>query len=113
MAVTAAAAVALTLSATNTASAADFVINEHATSSDAGGCGVVGWSQYGDVFRFMDLCKDGKGVEVEWTTPTKGLASTSDAKHTHNYTGGYTGWEYLGSYDLDFPEGACFYFRAG
>ncbi|MFF4651809.1 hypothetical protein [Streptomyces sp. NPDC001380] len=105
-AVTAAATVALTIGAANTASA--FEIDDYA-SSDSDSCGVVGWSSYGDIFRFMDLCKDGRGVRVQYTTPTLGRPSTSDGKHTHDYTG-YT---YSGDYNLDFAEGACFYVRAG
>ncbi|MCD0485557.1 hypothetical protein LO771_25015 [Streptacidiphilus sp. ASG 303] len=110
IAVTAAATVALTIGAANTASA--FEINDSA-ASDPDSCGIVGWSNYGDIFRFMDLCHDYRGVRVQYTTPTLGQPSTSDGKHTHDYTGGYTGYTYSGEYNLDFAEGACFYFRAG
>lgn len=111
IAVTAAATVALTIGVADTASA--YEINSYA-SADPDTCGVVGWSSYGDIFRFMDLCKDGRGVRVEYTTPTMGTPSTSDTKHTHDYTGGYTGYTYSSTvYDLDFTEGACFFFRAG
>ncbi|RKE23569.1 hypothetical protein [Streptomyces sp. TLI_171] len=107
--VTAAATVAMTVGIANTASA--FEINDYASSDDT--CGVTGWSNYGDTFRFMDLCKDGRGVRLEYTTPTMGLASTSDGKHYHDYTGGYTGYTYTGAFDRDFAEGACFFFRTG
>ncbi|GAA5023787.1 hypothetical protein [Kitasatospora paranensis] len=111
IAVTAAAAAALTLGIANPASALE--INDFVGSADT--CGYVGFTTNGDTFRFLDACSDGRGVRLQYTAPTKGLASTSDAKTTKDYTGGYTGidWGNAYVYDKDFAEGACFYFRVG
>ncbi|PBC70946.1 hypothetical protein BX265_5506 [Streptomyces sp. TLI_235] len=112
IAVASAAAVAMVVGISGNASAAEISVW---SSTNPDGCGDVGFASYGDNFYFMDHCKDGRGVRVQYTTPTLGSPSTSDAKHTIDYTGGYTGytWTASSSGNKDFAEGACFYFRAG
>jgi opacity protein-like surface antigen len=109
--VTALAASALTVATATSAQAA--TIDDYTNTADV--CGSVGFSRYGDVFRFLDICRDGRGVRVQATNPTTGVPSTSDAKWHHDYTGGYTGydWDNAGVYNTDIDEDACFYFRAG
>ncbi|WP_431683012.1 hypothetical protein [Kitasatospora sp. KL5] len=109
--VTAAATAAITFGVSNTAYA--YSISDYATSSNT--CGAVGFSQDGDDFRFLDICRDGKGVRLQYTSPTLGTASTSHTKYTKDYTGGYTGYDYNVApvFYKDFAEGACFYFRVG
>lgn len=111
--VTAFAASALTVATATSAQAATIDYYTNTAAGDV--CGSVGFSRYGDVFRFLDVCTDGRGVRVQATNPTTGVPSTSDAKWHHDYTGGYTGydWNNAGVYNTDINEDACFYFRAG
>ncbi|MFJ8537760.1 hypothetical protein [Streptomyces sp. NPDC093591] len=108
---TALAASALTVATAASAHAA--TIDYYTNTANV--CGSVGFSKYGDVFRFLDVCRDYRGVRVQVTNPTTGVPSTSDAKWSHDYTGGYTGydWDNAGTYNTDINEDACFYFRAG
>ncbi|MCU7826068.1 hypothetical protein [Kitasatospora sp. DSM 101779] len=113
-AVASAAAVAMVVGIAGTASATEPQVDVW-SSSNPDSCGYAGFATNGDNFYFQDHCKDGHGVRVEYTTPTKGQPSTSDGKHTIDYTGGYTGfhWTSAANSNKDFAEGACFYFRAG
>jgi len=111
VAVTAVATVAISVGIANTAYA--YSINDYATSKNV--CGAVGFSSDGEVFRFLDICSDGRGVRLQYTKPTLGSPSTSDAKTTKDYTGGYTGYDYDKAYvyNQSFAESACFYMRVG
>ncbi|MEW2131597.1 hypothetical protein [Streptomyces sp. NPDC005435] len=108
-AVVAAAAAAITLGVTTSASA----LTTWTDTPDS--CGFAQFKSDGDNFRILDACKDGRGVRLEWTQPTKGLASTSDPRTYVDYTGGYNGLDFAEGHlvNEDFAEGACFYFRVG
>ncbi|GCB42719.1 hypothetical protein [Streptomyces sp. NL15-2K] len=105
------AASAITIATATSAHA--YTIDDRANSSNT--CGTTGFSSYGEVFRMLDLCSDGKGVRLQATNPTTGTPSTSDAKWAHDYTGGYTGFDFDDAhiYNTSMSEDACFYFRTG
>lgn len=113
LAVTAVATAALTVGLATSAQATEI----NSWTGSANECGFVGFSTYGDVFRFLDVCTDGKGVRLQATVPTtaSGTPHTSDPKWTKDYTGGNTGFDWADApvYNADFTEGACFYMRAG
>ncbi len=72
-----------------------YAADEVASSSDS--CGVVGFYHYGDTFKFLDTCTDGRGVRLQATNPTTGTPPTSDFRvgleDNGNYVSGtYGGW---------------------
>lgn len=85
------------------------------TNASSNSCGAVYFIDNGDTFKFLDVCSDGKGVRLQYTSPTTGSPSTSDTKIHVDYTGGYTGYDLNKAYvyDTDMNENACFYFRVG
>ncbi|MFE9019366.1 hypothetical protein ACFYNL_12470 [Streptomyces sp. NPDC007808] len=108
-AIAAIAASALTLATATASHAASY------TASSSNSCGAVYFYGYGDTFKFLDVCSDGKGVRLQYTSPTTGTPSTSHTKIHVDYTGGYTGYDLNDAYvyDTDMNENACFYFRVG
>ncbi|MDN3020449.1 hypothetical protein [Streptomyces sp. S.PB5] len=96
-----------------TATSSHAATNTTLASSDS--CGVVTFTDYGDIFRFLDTCSDGRGVRLQYTNPTTGAPSKEDAKINVDYTGGYTGWntDNAWTYNTNMDEDACFYFRVG
>ncbi|MGW1955629.1 hypothetical protein ACWCPI_23260 [Streptomyces sp. NPDC001920] len=108
-AIAAIAASALTLGTATASHAAPY------TNSSSDNCGAVYFYDYGDTFKFLDVCSDGKGVRLQYTSPTTGTPSTSHTKIHVDYTGGYTGWDLNNAYvyDTDMNENACFYYRVG
>ncbi|MFF7309994.1 hypothetical protein [Streptomyces sp. NPDC008137] len=85
------------------------------TASSSNSCGAVYFYGNGDTFKFLDVCSDGKGVRLQYTSPTTGTPSTSHTKIHVDYTGGYTGYDLNNAYvyDTDMNENACFYYRVG
>ncbi|MBE8470089.1 hypothetical protein [Streptomyces justiciae] len=85
------------------------------TADSSNACGAAYFYDYGDTFKIIDICTDGKGVRLQYTNPVDSNPSTSDTKIHVDYTGGYTGYNLSNAYvyDTDMDEDACFYFRVG
>jgi hypothetical protein len=109
LAVTAIAASALIVTTASSAHATTY------TAQSSNVCGAAYFYDYGDTFKIIDVCSDGKGVRLQYTSPTTGTPSTSHTKIHVDYTGGYTGYDLNNAYvyDTDMNENACFYYRVG